>query len=61
ARGRGAGGELVSAAESYAWSRQCLHIEVSSDGRLGAEGFYEPKGYTVATDRFIKRNPATPP
>jgi len=59
-RGHGAGRDLVAVAEAYAWSHRCIQIEVSSDGRLGAEGFYARKGYTVDADRFIKHNPELP-
>jgi len=52
---RGIGKELVSAAESFAWSNGCIRIEVTSgDHRPDAHAFYEAVGYRIDIRRFIK-------
>lgn len=46
ARGRGVGSQLVAAAESFAATRGCLRMEVtSSDHRQVAHSFYLRRGY----------------
>ncbi|WP_239134329.1 GNAT family N-acetyltransferase [Rugosimonospora africana] len=46
ARGEGVGGQLVTAAESFATSRGCVRMEVTSgDHRRGAHEFYRRRGY----------------
>ncbi|MEU5153999.1 GNAT family N-acetyltransferase [Glycomyces sp. NPDC021274] len=52
ARGRGVGGRLVDAAESFAAERGCRAMEVtSSDHREAAHAFYQHRGYTIQTGR----------
>ena len=52
ARGQGVGGQLVSAAESFAISRGCVRMEVtSSDRREVAHKFYRGRGYVDQTGR----------
>lgn len=52
ARGQGVGSQLVAAAESFAASRGCVRMEVTSaDRRLDAHRFYQGRGYTVQTGR----------
>jgi GNAT superfamily N-acetyltransferase len=52
ARGQGVGGQLVSAAESFATSRGCVRMEVtSSDRREDAHKFYRGRGYVDQTGR----------
>jgi GNAT superfamily N-acetyltransferase len=47
ARGRGIGGQLVTAAESFAARRGCVRMEVtSSDRRQDAHEFYRRRGFT---------------
>ena len=68
ARGRGIGGMLTAAAESFAESRGCIRMEVTSaDHRQAAHGFYLGRGYTDQTgtsSRFLRelspRGPAVP-
>ncbi|MQM28625.1 GNAT family N-acetyltransferase [Glycomyces albidus] len=46
ARGRGIGGRLVAAAESFAAGRGCVRMEVTSnDRREDAHAFYRGRGY----------------
>jgi GNAT superfamily N-acetyltransferase len=58
ARGQGVGSQLVAAAESFAASRGCVRMEVTSaDRRLDAHRFYQGRGYTVQTgtsSRFLR-------
>jgi GNAT superfamily N-acetyltransferase len=58
ARGQGVGGQLVAAAESFATSRGCVRIEVTSaDRREDAHGFYKRLGYidqTGKSSRFLR-------
>ncbi|SDD82579.1 GNAT family N-acetyltransferase [Glycomyces harbinensis] len=58
ARGRGVGGRLVAEAESFAASRGCVRMEVTSaDRRRGAHGFYERRGYrdqAGTSSRFLR-------
>lgn len=52
ARGEGVGGQLVTAAESFATSRGCVRMEVTSgDHRLDAHEFYRRRGYDDQTGR----------
>jgi GNAT superfamily N-acetyltransferase len=52
ARGRGVGGQLVTAAESFATSRGCVRVEVTSaDRRQDAHEFYRRCGYVDQTGR----------
>lgn len=57
-RGHGVGGRLVSAAESFAASRGCVRMEVTSGHhRQGAHEFYRRSGYvdeTGRSSRFIR-------
>jgi GNAT superfamily N-acetyltransferase len=58
ARGRGVGGQLVTAAESFATSRGCVRMEVTSgDRRQEAHEFYRRCGYidqTGSSSRFLR-------
>jgi GNAT superfamily N-acetyltransferase len=58
ARGRGVGGQLVAAAESFAASRGCVRMEVTSaDRRQDAHDFYQHCGYinkTGMSSRFLR-------
>jgi GNAT superfamily N-acetyltransferase len=58
ARGQGVGGQLVAAAESFAASRDCVRIEVTSaTRRQDAQAFYQGRGYTIQTglsERFVR-------
>ncbi|OLF17143.1 GNAT family N-acetyltransferase [Actinophytocola xanthii] len=58
ARGRGVGGQLVTAAESFANRWGCLRMEVTSADRRGtAHEFYRRRGYidqTGAASRFLR-------
>lgn len=58
ARGRGVGGRLIRAAETFARSHGCLRMEVtSSDHRDTARRFYRGRGYldqTGASSRFLR-------
>ena len=55
AREQGVGAALVQAAEQYAWSHDCVQVEVTSgDHRPGAHQFYEQIGYRIDSRRFIK-------
>jgi len=62
ARGRGVGSHLVAAAESFAATRGCLRMEVSSgDHRQDAHGFYLRRGYidqAGKSSRFRRDLPA---
>jgi GNAT superfamily N-acetyltransferase len=52
ARGQGVGGQLVAAAESFAASRGCVRMEVTSaDRRHDAHEFYRRRGYVDQTGR----------
>jgi GNAT superfamily N-acetyltransferase len=57
ARGQGVGGQLVAAAESFATSRGCTRMEVTSgDHRQDAHEFYRRRGYidqSGTSARFI--------
>jgi GNAT superfamily N-acetyltransferase len=51
-RGRGVGAHLLTAAESYATSRGCDRMEVTSaDRREGAHEFYRHRGYVDQAGR----------
>lgn len=58
ARGQGVGGQLVTAAESFATRRGCVRMEVTSaDRRLDAHEFYRRRGYidqTGRSSRFLR-------
>jgi GNAT superfamily N-acetyltransferase len=58
ARGQGIGGELVAAAESFAASRGCVRMEVTSaDRRQDAHAFYRHRGYldqSGTSSRFLR-------
>ncbi|CAM4137345.1 GNAT family N-acetyltransferase [Kibdelosporangium persicum] len=52
ARRQGVGGQLVAAAESFATSRGCVRMEVTSaDRRDDAHSFYKRRGYVDQTGR----------
>jgi GNAT superfamily N-acetyltransferase len=52
ARGRGIGGRLVAAAESFAADHGCARMEVtSSNYREDAHAFYQGRGYVDQTPR----------
>ncbi len=52
ARGRGVGGRLVAAAESFAADHGCERMEVtSSNYRVDAHAFYQGRGYVDQTPR----------
>ncbi|QFU92468.1 aminoalkylphosphonic acid N-acetyltransferase [Amycolatopsis sp. YIM 10] len=57
-RGQGIGGQLVAVAESFAASRGCVRIEVTSaDRREDAHEFYRRRGYLSQTgnsSRFLR-------
>lgn len=61
ARGRGVGSQLVAAAESFAATRGCLRMEVTSgDHRRAAHEFYRRRGYIGAagkSSRFLRDLP----
>lgn len=61
ARGRGIGSRLVEAAESFAASRGCHRMEVTSgDRRPGAHKFYQRRGYADQagqSSRFLRDLP----
>jgi GNAT superfamily N-acetyltransferase len=55
-RGRGIGSRLFQEAESWACSRGCTRMGVTSgDYRPGAHRFYEACGYRCDERRFLKR------
>jgi GNAT superfamily N-acetyltransferase len=58
ARGRGIGGLLVAAAESFAAGRGCVRMEVTSHARRReAHGFYRRRGYVDQegrSSRFLR-------
>lgn len=56
ARGQGIGGQLVTAAESFATSHGCVRMEVTSaDRRQDAHEFYRRRGYqTGRSSRFLR-------
>ncbi|WP_158887507.1 GNAT family N-acetyltransferase [Amycolatopsis anabasis] len=58
ARGRGVGGRLVAAAESFAARHGCVRMEVTSaDRREDAHEFYRRRGYldqTGGSSRFLR-------
>ncbi|MDI5977854.1 GNAT family N-acetyltransferase [Amycolatopsis magusensis] len=62
-RGRGVGGQLVTAAELFAASRGCLRVEVTSaDRREDAHEFYRRRGYLDqrgTSSRFLRELTAT--
>jgi predicted N-acetyltransferase YhbS len=52
ARGRKIGGQLVTAAETFAAERGCVRMEVTSaNRRQDAHGFYQALGYVDQTER----------
>jgi GNAT superfamily N-acetyltransferase len=52
ARGQGVGGQLVAEAESFATTRGCVRMEVTSaNRRQDAHQFYRNRGYTDQTGR----------
>ena len=52
---KGVGRALVSAAEAFAWQRDCRRVEVTSgDHREDAHTFYRALGYEMDERRFIK-------
>ena len=57
-RGQGIGGQLVAAAESFAASRGCVRMEVTSaDRRADAHAFYRSRGYIIQdglSSRFLR-------
>lgn len=61
ARGRGVGSQLVAVAESFAATRGCLRMEVtSSDRRHDAHEFYRSRGYmdqAGKASRFLRDLP----
>ena len=63
ARGRGVGSQLVAAAESFAATRGCLRMEVTSgDHRHDAHEFYQRCGYidqAGMSSRFLRDLPNT--
>lgn len=63
ARGRGVGSELVAAAESFAATRGCVRMEVTSaDRRHDAHAFYRHCGYIDQggnSSRFLRDLPHT--
>jgi GNAT superfamily N-acetyltransferase len=62
ARGRGVGSRLVATAESFAASRGCLRMEVTSgDRRPDAHRFYQRRGYidqAGKSSRFLRDLPS---
>ena len=59
ARGRGVGGQLLSAAEGHLLASGCIKLEVTSgEQRLDAHGFYAARGYREQRVHFFK-SPAT--
>ena len=58
ARGQGVGSQLVTAAESFAATRGCLRLEVTSAiHRRGAHKFYRRRGYVdqaTTSSRFLR-------
>ncbi|RII15888.1 aminoalkylphosphonic acid N-acetyltransferase [Streptomyces sp. YIM 130001] len=61
ARGRGVGSRLVAAAESFAATRGCVRMEVTSgDRRQDAHAFYRRRGYidqAGESSRFLRDLP----
>jgi N-acetylglutamate synthase-like GNAT family acetyltransferase len=56
ARRRGAGRELVTAAEAFARTAGCSRIEVTSARhRAGAHEFYRGLGFGQVSEHFLKR------
>jgi N-acetylglutamate synthase-like GNAT family acetyltransferase len=56
ARRRGAGRELVAAAEAFARAARCSRIEVTSAlHRAGAHDFYRGMGFEQVSEHFLKR------
>jgi GNAT superfamily N-acetyltransferase len=52
ARRQGVGGQLVTAAESFAASRGCVRMEITSaDRRADAHEFYQRRGYLIQAGR----------
>ena len=62
ARDRGVGARLLVSAESFARSRGCLRMEVTSgDRRLDAHGFYRRHGFVDQagrSSRFLRDVPS---
>ena len=57
-RGRGMARLLLQAAEEFAWSRQCIRVEVDSGGsHYSAPIFYERTGYERVDRYFVKSRP----
>ena len=57
-RGRGMARLLLQAAEEFAWSRQCIRVEVDSGGsHYSAPVFYERTGYERVDRYFVKSRP----
>ncbi len=57
-RGRGVARLLMQAVENYAWSRQCIRVEVDSGGsHYTAPAFYERTGYERVDRYFVKARP----
>lgn len=57
-RGRGVARLLLSGAEQYAWSRQCIRVEIDSGGsHYTAPAFYERTGYERVDRYFVKARP----
>jgi GNAT superfamily N-acetyltransferase len=55
ARGRGAGRQLVEAAEAHLLARGCIRLEVTSAEHRGdAHRFYAALGYAEQRVRFVK-------
>lgn len=65
ARGRGVGSQLVAAAESFAATRGCFSMEVTSaDSRHDAHEFYRRRGYidqAGKSSRFLRDLPTGVP
>ncbi|TCC32425.1 GNAT family N-acetyltransferase [Kribbella sindirgiensis] len=58
ARRQGIGSQLITAAETFATTRGCLRMEVTSaTHRTKAHTFYQSHGYTVTPTRFLHTLP----
>lgn len=54
-RGQGIGTRLIRRAEHWAWSHNCVQIEVTSgDHHAPAHDFYKSQGYRSDDRRFVK-------
>jgi GNAT superfamily N-acetyltransferase len=54
-RRSGVGRALIAAAEEFAWTHNCIRVEVTSgDHRVDAHAFYEDLDYQRDSRRFIK-------